>query len=83
LGVARMIFQRYYAPQWAAVDSVAELDALRASARTTWVVVAFPRPFIGAKAQFAQTLDRNFDRVAVLPGTLGNGAIWVYRSRPQ
>ncbi len=83
LGVARMVFQRYYAPQWTAVDSVAELDALRASAHTTWVVVAFPSPFIGAKAQFAQTLDRNFDRVAVFPGTLGNGAIWVYRSHPQ
>jgi mannosyltransferase len=83
LGVARLGFRGLYAPQWAAVDSVAELDGLRASSSATWVVIAFPGQNYGAKAQFASLLETDFDRMAVFPGTLANGAIWVYRSHPK
>lgn len=83
IGLARLAFQRLYAPQWAAPDSVEELDTLRASAPRTWVVVAFPSPDHGKRAQFASRLESDFDRVAVLPGTLGDGAIWIYRSHAR
>ena len=45
--------------------------------------VAFPSPDHGKRAQFASSLESDFDRVAVLPGTLGDGAIWIYRSHAR
>jgi uncharacterized membrane protein len=81
LGLARLPLQRYFAPGWSAVDSVAELDALSRSASAVWVVIAFPHQTHRAKPELAAILDRDFDRVAMFPGTLGDGAIWVYRSR--
>ena len=80
-GLARVAFQRYYAPQWAVVDSVPELGALRRSATATWVVIAFPRQTFRAKPALAALLESDFKLVAVLPGTLGDGAIRIYRSR--
>jgi hypothetical protein len=80
-GVARYAFQRYYAPQWAVVDTAVEFDALRKTAPVTWAVIPFPRQTYRAKPELAAILENDFDKVAVLPGTLGDGAIWIFRSR--
>ena len=80
LGGARLAF-RLYAPRWSAVDSVAELDALRQSAPRTWVVQAFPK--YGPPPRFAEEIAEDFDVVKRLPGTLSNGDIVIYRSRPR
>ena len=78
LQVARLAF-RLYAPHWAAVDSVAELDALRRSAPRTWVVAAFPK--YGPPAPYGEAMAKDFDVVTRLRGTLVNGDIVIYRSR--
>jgi hypothetical protein len=80
LEVARLAF-RLYAPQWSAVETVAELDALRESATRTWVVICFPK--YGPPAPFKDAIPKNFDVVKRLPGTLSNGDIVIYRSRPR
>jgi heme/copper-type cytochrome/quinol oxidase subunit 4 len=72
---------RLYAPQWSVVNSVAELNALRQSAPRTWVVVAFQRP--GPPGPIGEAVAENFDAVKRLPGTLFNGDIVIYRSRPR
>jgi mannosyltransferase len=80
LGVARLAF-RLYAPHWSAVDSVAELDALRQSSPRTWVVTAFPK--YGPPPPFGEAIAKDFEVVMRLPGTLPNGDIVIYRSRPR
>ena len=80
LGVARLAF-RLYAPRWSAVDSVAELDALRQSAPRTWVVEAFPK--YGPPGPLGPAIAQDFELVRTFPGTLSNGDIVIYRSRPR
>jgi mannosyltransferase len=80
LGGARLGF-RLYAPHWSAVDSVAELDAVRASAPRTWVVAAFPNN--EPPRPFGEAIAKDFEVVARLPGNLPNGDIVIYRSRPR
>jgi heme/copper-type cytochrome/quinol oxidase subunit 4 len=80
LGGAQLAF-RLYAPRWSAVDSVAELDALRASATRTWVVAAFPDN--GPPRPFGEAIAKDFEVVTRLPGTLPNGDIVIYRSRAR
>jgi hypothetical protein len=80
LEAARVGF-RLYAPQWSAVNSATELDALRQSGRRTWVVAAFPK--YGPPPAFRDTIAKDFDLVKRLPGTLSNGDIVIYRSRPH
>ncbi|HYK65263.1 MAG TPA: hypothetical protein VEY94_09965, partial [Patescibacteria group bacterium] len=78
LQVAGLAF-RLYAPRWSAVDSVAELDAVRQSAPRTWAVAAFPK--YGPPPPFGDAIAKNFEMVKRLPGTLSNGDIVIYRSR--
>ena len=80
IGVARLAF-RLYAPHWSAVDSVADLDALRRSASRTWVVAAYPK--YGPPPPFGEAIAKDFERVTSLPGTLPNGDVVIYRSRPR
>jgi len=80
IGGARLGF-RLYAPRWPTVDSMAELDAVRASATRTWVVTAFPK--YGPPPAFGEAIAKDFEVAARLPGTLPNGDIVIYRSRPR
>ena len=80
LQVAQLGF-RLYAPRWPAVGSAAELDALRNSAPRTWAVVAFPK--YGPPPPFRDAIAKDFEVVARLRGTLPNGDIVIYRSRPR
>jgi heme/copper-type cytochrome/quinol oxidase subunit 4 len=80
LGRAQLAF-RLYAPHWSEVESVADLDALRQSVPRTWVVVAFPK--YGPPPLFDEAIAKDFDLVTRLRGTLPNGDIVIYRSRPR
>jgi hypothetical protein len=81
-GLAGYVYSRYYQPRWTVVETGAELSALKARAPRTWVMIAFPYQTTQGKPDVAAVLQRDFERVAVFPGTLGDGDIWVYRSRP-
>jgi hypothetical protein len=81
VGLARYAFGRYYAPAWLGADTPEELTALRARAPSLWVVVAFPHQTALSRPAIDELLRAQFERVAVFPGTLGDGAILVYRSR--
>jgi multisubunit Na+/H+ antiporter MnhG subunit len=81
LGAGANLAFRLYAPQWSAVDSVAQLDTLLSSAPRTWAVAAFPK--YGPPPPVADVIARDFEIVRRLPGTLPNGDIVIYRSRRQ
>ena len=80
LGRAQLAF-RLYAPHWSEVESVADLDALRQSAPRTWVVAAFPK--YGPPPLFDEAIAKDFEVVTRFRGTLPNGDIVIYRSRPR
>jgi mannosyltransferase len=80
LGLATMPYADYYAPQWAEVDSVEQLEALRQSERQVWLVYSFPGVTEQRYKDVASYLARKFERVARFPGTLGGGDVLVWRS---
>ena len=82
VGLAAYAYGHYYAPQFASVETGAELERLRArTPGATWLLMSFPHQLLSARPDVAAELDRHFDKVATFPGTLGDGAVWVYRSR--
>jgi hypothetical protein len=80
LGGAQLAM-RFYAPHWSVVNSVVGLDALRRSASKTWLVAAFPDN--GLPPPFGTAVARDFEAITRLRGTLPNGDIVIYRSRPR
>jgi 4-amino-4-deoxy-L-arabinose transferase-like glycosyltransferase len=80
-GPARLTLPGYYAPTWRAVESARELAALRAAAPTTWVVYTLPDQLREESPEVAASLERDFDVVRAFPGSLGDGTVYVARSR--
>lgn len=82
VGLAAYAYGQFYAPQFGSVETGADLERLRArTPGATWLLISFPHQLLSARPDVAAELDRHFDKVAVFPGTLGDGAVWVYRSR--
>ncbi|MEO8723580.1 MAG: glycosyltransferase family 39 protein [Sphingobium sp.] len=81
IGLAGYAYSHYYAPHMRVVETGADLERVRASAPTTWLLMAFPHQTQAARPDVAAELAAHFDQVATFPGTLGDGAVWVYRSR--
>ena len=81
VGLAAEALRHYYAPDWPVIGSAAELDALLATTPRVWLVTAFQPHTDAHFPDVMGTVQRRFDLVAALPGTLGNGTVRVYRSR--
>lgn len=82
VGLAAYVYGHYYAPQFVRVETGAELERLRIrTPGATWLLISFPHQLLSARHDVSVELDRHFDKIAVFPGTLGDGAVWVYRSR--
>jgi hypothetical protein len=80
VGLASVPYQRYYAPQLKSVETVGELNAVRARSEGTWLLYTFP---IHMQAHFPgilASIRSKFRVVKVFPGTVGDGAIYVCRS---
>lgn len=82
VGLAAYAYGHYYAPQFTSVETGADLDRLHVrTPGATWLLMSFPHQLLSARPDVSAELDRHFEKVAVFPGTLGDGAVWVYRSR--
>jgi len=81
VGLATVAYGSYYRPGWRSANSLEELHALRRAGSRAWILVSFPHQTQGAHPDVMAEIARDFDRVAVFPGTLGDGAIWIFRSR--
>ncbi len=78
LGLARLPYETYYQPGWRGVESVAEIESLSEEG-AQWLIVAFPTRSALRYSEVADLIEREFVLEARLPGTLGDGAILVYR----
>jgi mannosyltransferase len=80
LGLARLPFGEYYAPQWTRIRS---LEALRALGRThdeVWLVYAFPGVDEDRYPEIVGYVSSRFEMVQRFKGTLGDGDVLVFRS---
>lgn len=81
LHMAGRMYHRYYAPEWAEVNSLEELQQQRSVSGDTWVIYTLPRHIQAVMPEVYRELERNYEVVKVFPGTLGDGDVIVCRSR--
>ncbi len=81
VGPAKLALPGYYAKSWTAIDDAGELEKLRAAAPRTWVVFALPEQLRAEQPVIAALLERDFEEVATLPGSMNGGELHVVRSR--
>jgi len=84
LGLANLPFETYYAPDWDIVKTRADLERLRAQNRRVWLVYGFSAHTKVHFPEIVKELESDaFELVRTLPGTLGDGWLAVYRSKPK
>jgi hypothetical protein len=81
VGLARLPFGLYYAPQWARAESKEDLQRLVPADGRLWVVTAYSAHTRNMYPDIVDYLASDFDEVREFPGTLGDGYVHVYRSR--
>lgn len=81
LGLASEPIHSYFAPDWPVVRNEDDLARLARNARRIWIVTAFDDHVRPEQALALAQVQRSFVLVRKLDGTLGGGAVKVYRSR--
>jgi hypothetical protein len=82
-GLASLPYERYYAPEWRVVEDLAELEAIRRYSERAWLVYSFPTYMRAVHSGILERVQAEFDVVRVFPGSLGDGDIYVCRSRDR
>lgn len=78
-GLAGNVY-RHYAPQWRVVENPEDLRALDRGG-AVWVVVTMPVHLEARYPELAKELRDYFEPVKQFPGTLGDGTVFVLRSK--
>ena len=81
IGLAGYVYDEYYRPGWHALEGPAELVALEQAPGRSWLIVAFPHQTERARPAMMRRVKRDYELAAKFPGTLGDGAVRVYRAR--
>ncbi len=82
VGLAAKAYGDYYAPEWRRAQSPAELDELGRTHSRLWLVYTLPVQIQGFLPELWERIQRDFRVVAVFPGTLGGGEVYVCRRAP-
>jgi mannosyltransferase len=80
-GLAVFPYREYYKRDWPAVATRAQLDAARVAGRRLWLVYASPIFVQSRQPEIWNILGAEFDEVRVFRGTMGDGAVYVCRSK--
>ena len=83
LGLTRMPYAAYYAPDWTGVDTLAEFEAAYNPGTETWLVYTFPRVMERRHADIFAAMGEDFEKARYFPGTLSGGGIVVLRTRAE
>lgn len=78
-GVATLPYQRYYATDYVAVESVAELEELRRRSASVYVVSTLPEFLRSRRPELAAALATRSREVARFRGSVGDGDIVISR----
>jgi uncharacterized membrane protein len=81
VGLAAVTYRLYYAP-WLRFPATAEdLRALEHGGRRVWVLLTLPRDMRLRFPDLTRVIEADFEPVARFRGTLGDGDVYVVRSR--
>jgi hypothetical protein len=83
-GLAGIAYQWHYAKErqdWIAVDDLAALDRAAADAPRAWFVYSFPTVLATSHPELYERVQSRFELVREFPGTVGDGTVFVTRSR--
>jgi uncharacterized membrane protein len=81
VGLAGYVYDMHYRPGWRSAHDFVALRALEAAPGHSWILVAFPNQTGAARAPIMREVARRYTLVRTFHGTLGDGAINIYRSR--
>lgn len=82
VGRSASAFRVYVAPEWGSVESLADLDSVRAAHRETWLVYTMPVEIENNYPEILRAAREDFELAGTFRGTLQGGEIVVYRA-PQ
>jgi uncharacterized membrane protein len=84
VGPAARVVREYHGRDWISVATAAELARVRAGARRTFVVTAFPIHLRGRRPEVARMLEDEFLLLESFPGTVHGADVLVWSSeRPD
>lgn len=81
IGMASYAFSKYYEPSWQAAESWEDLQRIRSLQRRVWLVYTSTLHTSENYPEILKHLATDFELVKQFPGTLGDGTVFVYRSR--
>jgi hypothetical protein len=77
-GLIAYPYQNLYKPAWQKVTSLNELNAVRAASQRTIVLYTLEPVLFSMEPEIAASVKRDFHLLRRFPGTLENGAVYVY-----
>jgi hypothetical protein len=80
-GLASIPYAWLYAPDWTAVETAEDLDRLVGGSARTWLLYSFPKVLETSHPGILERARSRFELVREFPGTVGDGSIFVVRSR--
>lgn len=83
VGLAGLAYRRYFAPQWLLADTPEQLEDIRRSHSSVWLVYTIPVELKAYRPEIWRVVDRDFETVKVFPGTLGGGEVHVCREKQR
>ncbi len=81
VGLTSLPYERLYAPDWTSVADADELERLERQSPGVWVVYSFPTYMQIAHADVLEATQSRYQQRRVFPGTLGDGALYVFHRR--
>lgn len=82
-GLAVFPFRDFYRRDWPQVKTATELRAARAPGGRMWLVYASPIFVQSRQPEIWNIIEQEFETVRVFRGTMGDGAVYVCRSKQQ
>jgi hypothetical protein len=76
-GVAATIYKQFYNVGWPVIETIEDLEKVRASSQRTWFLYTMPLHMMSAYPELWVSLEKEFPVVKSFHGTLGDGTIFV------
>ncbi|MEZ5360864.1 MAG: glycosyltransferase family 39 protein [Bryobacterales bacterium] len=83
LHMAGRVYSLYYEPEWPEIETVEELDAAESATGRTWVIHSLPSYLATRRPDLTAILRSRYEPVRTFPGTLGDGDLFVLRSKSR
>jgi hypothetical protein len=80
-GVASFVYANYYAPDWARIETAADLESIEDHTAGVWFLYSLPLHLEAYHPGVHERVLASYQLERVFPGTLGDGAVYVYHWR--